>query len=135
MMNGMLAIRATGETFNGNGKTDILFPYKESNLFIAECKVWYGQSEFRKAIDQLEGYLGWDDTKTSLLIFYRNKESMSTKISEMRECIKSLPNFRTIHSENNRGGIYILNHPQDDKKSYRLGLMVFNLYSPEKNKC
>ena len=127
MMNGMLTIRATGETFNGKGKTDILYPYKESNLFIAECKIWYGPSEFKKAVNQLEGYLGWDDTKTSLLIFYRGKESMSDKISEMRECIKSLPNFRSILSENNRGGIYILNHPQDNKKSYRLGLVVFNL--------
>lgn len=126
MLNGMLSIRATGETFNGKGKTDILYPYKEKNIFIAECKVWHGQSEFVKAIDQLEGYLGWNDTKTALIIFYRNKESMSEKIIEMRNHIKSRANFRTTLAETNRGGRFLMDHPQDSKKSYYLELIVFN---------
>jgi hypothetical protein len=33
---------ATGETFNGQGKTDILIRHKNSNVFIAECKIWSG---------------------------------------------------------------------------------------------
>lgn len=126
MLNGMLEIRATGETFNGKGKTDILYPYKEKNIFIAECKVWHGQSEFVKAIDQLEGYLGWNDTKTALIIFYRNKESMYEKIIEMRNHIKSRNNFRACLAETNRGGRFLMDHPQDCKKSYYLELIVFN---------
>lgn len=126
MLNGMLSIRATGETFNGKGKTDILYPYKEKNIFIAECKVWHGQSEFIKAVDQLEGYLGWNDTKTALIIFYRNKESMSEKIIEMRNHIKSRNNFRTSLADTERGGRFLMDHPQDSKKSYYLELIVFN---------
>jgi len=126
MLNGMLSIRATGETFNGKGKTDILYPYKEKNIFIAECKVWHGQSEFIKAIGQLEGYLGWNDAKTSLIIFYRNKKSMSEKIIEMRDHIKSRDNFRACLAETNRGGRFLMDHPQDSKKSYYLELIVFN---------
>ena len=127
MLNGMLSIRATGETFNGNGKTDILYPYKEKNLFIAECKVWHGQSEFLKAIEQLEGYLGWNDAKTALLIFYRNKESMTEKIVEMRDIIKHRPNCRTLLFTSERGGRFVIDHPQDSNKSYYLELIVFNL--------
>lgn len=46
---------ATGETFNKGGKTDLLMKYSKdnSNLFIAECKFWHGQSEFHQAISQL----------------------------------------------------------------------------------
>jgi len=62
---------ATGETFNRNGKTDILLKYEDgTNLFVAECKFWYGSKEFEKAINQLfDRYLTWRDSKTAL-IFY-----------------------------------------------------------------
>jgi hypothetical protein len=33
---------ARGEVFNGNGKTDILLPWKDRNAFIGECKFWKG---------------------------------------------------------------------------------------------
>ena len=94
MLNGMLSIRATGETFNGNGKTDILYPYKEKNLFIGECKIWDGPSTITNGIGQLEGYLGWNDMKASLIIFYKNKDSMTKKIDEMCGAIRSLPNCK-----------------------------------------
>ena len=47
--------RATGETFNKNGKTDILIRDQGKNVFIAECKIWRGQSQYKEAIDQLQG--------------------------------------------------------------------------------
>jgi hypothetical protein len=34
---------AQGESFNRCGKTDILLPYENRNLFVAECKFWSGQ--------------------------------------------------------------------------------------------
>jgi hypothetical protein len=41
---------ASGETFNKEGKTDIILKYAPdgSNLFVAECKFWHGSSEFLK---------------------------------------------------------------------------------------
>ena len=36
---------ATGETFNKSGKTDILLRYQNSNVFIAECKIWKGKKK------------------------------------------------------------------------------------------
>ena len=49
--------KASGETFNSTGKTDILIRHENQNIFIAECKVWGGKSTFLNAIDQLIGYL------------------------------------------------------------------------------
>lgn len=64
---------ATGETFNKNGKTDILLKYVDgTNLFIGECKFWHGASEFSKAINQLfDRYLTWRDSKVALIFLYQ----------------------------------------------------------------
>lgn len=65
---------ATGETFNKSGKTDILLKYDSSVVFIAECKFWSGESQYLKTIDQLLGYLTWRNSKSSVIIFSKNKE-------------------------------------------------------------
>ena len=68
---------ATGETFNRAGKTDIILKYAKdaSNLFVAECKFWYGNAEYQKSISQLfDRYLTWRDSKVALIFFVKNKE-------------------------------------------------------------
>ena len=72
-LNGQYEGSATGETFNGNGHTDILVRGGNANLFIAECKIWHGQKQFIEAIDQLLGYVTWRDTKTAIIVFNRNQ--------------------------------------------------------------
>jgi hypothetical protein len=63
---------ATGETFNRTGKTDILLRYDNKNLFVAECKFWKGQSQYKDAINQLLNNLTVRDTQASLLVFSKN---------------------------------------------------------------
>lgn len=41
-LNGLYEGQATGETFNFEGKTDILIRVEGKNIFIAECKFWTG---------------------------------------------------------------------------------------------
>jgi len=67
---------ATGETYNKNGRTDILLKYEDgSNLFVGECKWLKGEGEFSASINQLfDNYLTWRDSKTALIFFLRNKE-------------------------------------------------------------
>ena len=71
-LNGHYQGSATGETFNAEGKTDILIRADGRNAFIAECKFWRGQKKLQEAIDQILGYLTWRDTKTSLIVFNKN---------------------------------------------------------------
>ena len=63
--------RATGETFNRRGKTDIIIKEEDSgsNVFIAECKIWRGETAHKKALDQLIKNVTWRDTRTALIIF------------------------------------------------------------------
>lgn len=72
-LNGHYEGNATGETFNYEGKTDILIREQGKNIFIAECKYWGGPKKLTETIDQLLGYSSWRDTKVAVIIFNRNK--------------------------------------------------------------
>ena len=66
-LNGQYEGQATGETFNYEGKTDILIR-TDGNIFIAECKFWSGSAALNDALDQLLSYTSWRDTKTALVV-------------------------------------------------------------------
>ncbi|MBX8827723.1 hypothetical protein HBA93_19140, partial [Ochrobactrum sp. SFR4] len=93
-LNGHYEGKATGETFNAEGKTDILVRDEGRNIFIAECKFWRGDKGFSDTIDQLLGYLSWRDTKTAIMVFNRNKD-MSNVLSKIRSLTESHPLFKT----------------------------------------
>ena len=64
-LNGQYEGQATGETFNFDGKTDILIRVEGKNIFIAECKFWNGPESFNKALDQLLNYASWGGIRKS----------------------------------------------------------------------
>lgn len=87
-LNGHYKGTATGETFNANGKTDILIKEKDRNVFIAECKFWHGQKEFNDAIDQLLSYLSWRDSKCALVVFNRTRNTSGVR-EKMHETMQA----------------------------------------------
>lgn len=68
-LNGHFSGDASGETFNYEGKTDILIKVDGRNIFIGECKFWTGEKVYLETLDQILSYLSWRDTKASVLIF------------------------------------------------------------------
>lgn len=64
----------TGESFNNQGKTDILVREGVKNIFIGECKFWNGKEAYLSAIAQLNKYLTWEDSKVAIILFVRNKD-------------------------------------------------------------
>ncbi len=75
---------ATGETFSKAGKTDIRIQFKNKSAYIAECKIWHGISEFKKAIEQLFSYTTWRDIKTSLIVFNKENKDFTSIINKIR---------------------------------------------------
>lgn len=69
---GLKSRRATAETRNGQGKTDILIPDGTRNAFIAECKVYGGPDTIKDGVAQLLGYVGWRDPENDLIVFVRS---------------------------------------------------------------
>lgn len=126
-LNGHYEGQATGETFNFDGKTDILIRVDGKNIFIAECKFWKGPKAFRKSIDQLLNYSTWRDTKTALLVFNRDAE-MSTVLKRIPEAVKDHPNYKTSRDYDSETGFrYILRHRDDPNREIVLTVLVFNI--------
>ena len=76
---------ATGETFNKQGKTDILLRYRDHNLFVAECKIYTGPKAIGAALDQLLSYLTWRDSVAAIVLFVTRKDFTAA----MRQAIEA----------------------------------------------
>jgi len=118
---------ATGETFNYEGKTDILIRFEGKNLFIAECKFWKGEKALLDTIDQLLGYTSWRDTKTAILVFNRNK-NLSSVLGKIYETVKSHSCYKRETSTGQETEFrYIFHIPQDKNREIHLTIMVFDV--------
>jgi hypothetical protein len=131
-LNGQYQGKATGETFNNIGKTDILIRHENKNVFVAECKFWGGYEAMKKTADQLLDYTTWRDTRTALIIFSRNLD-FTNVISEAQRAMKD-------HQQHKSGPItesetrfrYTFSHPEDKQRDIIITLMLFNMPRPSK---
>jgi hypothetical protein len=126
-LNGQYEGQATGETFNFNGKTDILIRINGKNIFIAECKIWHGQKALKSTIDQLLDYLSWRDTKVAILVFNRNKE-LTSVLNSIPEVIEVHQNFKRMIDHNVETEFKFILHSNVDKnRELIVTLLVFDL--------
>jgi len=126
-LNGHFEGRATGETFNYGGKTDILLRENGRNVFIAECKFWKGPKHYQETIDQLLGYSSWRDAKVAILVFNRGTAA-STVLAGVRERTESHPNRkRTTEWKHESGYRYVFHHPGDTNRELTLTVLVFDV--------
>jgi len=122
-------VTAAGETFNRIGKTDILLKYSRdnSNLFVAECKFWRGESEYHNAINQLfERYLTWRDSKVALIIFVKNQGFSNILIKLKDETKRHNLFHKEIGSRGESSFSYEFCLPQDKEKIVYLEVMAFH---------
>ncbi|OEJ21745.1 hypothetical protein AS594_39575 [Streptomyces agglomeratus] len=89
--------QSTGETLNGKGKTDILIRIGDRNVSISECKFYDGPKSVTKALEQLLGYTDNGGRRTSLLIFYREKDP-DARIADTIAAIRAHPHCESFDS-------------------------------------
>lgn len=126
-LNGQYEGQATGETFNFEGKTDIVIRSEGRNLFIAECKIWRGPQGLTEAVDQLLGYSTWRDTKTAILLFNRTK-NLSSVVEKVPATIAQHPNYkRTLPYGSGTGHRFVLHHKDDPGRELLLTVLAFDV--------
>ena len=126
-LNGQYEGQATGETFNYDGKTDILIREDDRNIFIAECKFWTGPVGLTKALDQLLSYASWRDTKTALLIFSRGKNT-STVLGGVPKTVIEHPNYKAEREANSETEFrYVFGHRDDTNREVIVTILVFDV--------
>lgn len=126
-LNGQFEGKATAETFNMAGKTDILLREGDRNVFIAECKFWKGPKAFGEAIDQLLGYATWRDSKSAILVFNRGTET-STVLAGIDTTSKAHANFKRAVAWPHESGFQYGFHANGDKnRELILTVLVFHV--------
>jgi hypothetical protein len=126
-LNGAFKGQATGETFNFQGKTDILMRFEGKNVFIAECKFWKGEQSFLETLDQLLSYLSWRDTKAAVLIFNRNAD-FSSVLAKIREAAPKHPLFKRDRGASGESAFrYVFAQPNDSNREIILTVLAFDI--------
>ena len=127
-LNGHYEGGATGETFNVEGKTDILIRVDGKNIFIGECKFWKGLAGLTATIDQLLSYTSWRDTKTAIIIFVRDV-AMSTVVPKVPEGLMTHQQFkRMVREEPDKASFRaIFGHKNDPSREVTVTVLAFDV--------
>lgn len=121
---------ATGETFNKDGKTDILLRARDgTNVFVAECAVWSGKKGFKSKIDQLFGYLTWRDLKAAVVLFVDRKqmEPVREQIEEGAEEHNAISTL--VEQRDESWWQYQAHFPENPDRSANLAVLAFHIPS------
>jgi hypothetical protein len=126
-LNGAFKGQATGETFNFQGKTDILIRVDGRNVFIAECKFWKGEKAFLGTIDQLLSYLSWRDTKAAVIVFNRNA-GFTAVLAKIADAAPKHPNFKRDLGKSGESTFrYVFAQPNDANREITLTVLAFDV--------
>ena len=122
-----IGTNSSAETFNRKGKTDIITKAPDdSNVFIAECKVWRGEKLFSEAIDQLLGYVTWRDTRTALILFVKNSGILDV-IEKARSTISQHVCYARYNGQTGDSSFSYIYRTKDDPQSQiAIELMIFH---------
>lgn len=131
-LNGHFQGAATGEAFRRKGKTDIRIEDKERSAFVAECKVWSGAGEVKKALEQMLGYLTWRDGKAALIFFNKHVAGFSELPVRFHDAIATHPYFI---SEASTGAVgeyrFLMRSAEDEGRRVTVHAFLFNVYWKE----
>ena len=127
-LNGHFEGQAAGEAFRKNGKTDISIEFETRAAFIAECKIWSGDSKLLEAVDQLLGYLTWRDVKTALIIFNKDVAGFTNIQEKLPEILKTYANFVGIESPTSGEWQLRVQSAEDEKRIIEVRVFLFNLF-------
>lgn len=90
---------ASGETFNKEGKTDIMLQTDDGPVFVAECAIWNGPKTMTEKINQLiENYLTWRDSKAAIILFV-DRDNMPRVRKKIPETVDEHPQFRSVEGQ------------------------------------
>jgi hypothetical protein len=126
-LNGQYEGGATGETFNFEGKTDILVRVRGRNLFIAECKFWKGAKGLSEAIDQVLRYTTWRDARVAIFLFNRDRQ-LTTVLEQITPTVTGRDDFvRPITYGGDTDFRFVVRHKDDPNRELTLTILVFEI--------
>jgi len=126
-LNGQFEGDATGETFNYEGKTDVLVKVGGRNVFVGECLIWDGPKSLSAKIDQILGYTSWRDTKVAIVVFSRRK-SFSSVVEQISPNVLEHPNtVEEVDVEEETRFRFKIRHRDDPDRHLTLTVLAYDV--------
>jgi len=89
---------ATGETFIGMGKSDLLLRWKNRDAFVGECKIWNGPAALTDGVEQLlTRYTLWRQSRIALILFIRDPADATRTIETAHQTIVDNIRTQSVH--------------------------------------
>lgn len=137
MLNSHYEGQATGETFNGSGKTDIIVRSEDRNVFVAECKWWSGATALAaseraepSALDQLLSYATWRDAKLALVVFV-GRQGIDRVLAAAKDALAAHPAFERWTQSRREGELCCrVRMSGDEDRSADLAVVFVHLPRP-----
>lgn len=125
--------QVTGETFIGDGKSDLLLRWRDRDAFVGECKIWKGQSALKAGVDQLlDRYTLWRQSRIALVVFIDQPSDATAIIAKAHTAVREHPRTTSVIdvSEPDRRGDYQVVASGDDQRPAQLTLLPVVLRRP-----
>ncbi len=127
-LNSIFEVKATGETFNNKGKSDIYLNIDKGNILVAECKFYSGKTNSHKTISQLIGYLSWRHNY-GIIINYCKRKDFSKIIKEAESIIKTHSSYQNRFEQLEETHFVSKNIlPTDQFKTVEIHHLYYNLF-------
>ena len=132
-LNALFFNKATGETFNKRGDTDIHLSFSKGDILIMECKIWNGAVEYIKGLNQLFSYLTWRNNYAVIITFSKNK-GCSDVVQNAKNAILNestfLKNALKEYGQGEFSSVHLF--PNDIGKKVEIHHLFFDLFYQEK---
>lgn len=115
ILNSIFPGKATGETFSKKGKSDIYLVFNQNNIFLAECKIWKGEQNYSKSIDQIFNYLTLNENYGIIITFIKNNNWSDLIVKASKA------------SQGNQ-------HFKKNGKEFKFGFITHNIFSEDQTK-
>jgi hypothetical protein len=121
-----------GESFSKIGKTDIRVYFEGKSAFIGECKIWHGEKEFTKALEQLSSYATWKDSKNSLIMFNKNNKDYNNTLKAITDCIQNDPRMNKVINLKPNEWDVVFRKSEENTEEMNIRIFIFDFYIGEK---
>ena len=118
---------AGGELFHKSGKTDIAIPFNNKATFVAECKLWKGESYINEGVTQLLSYTTWRDAKTMLIIFNKDNKDFSAIQSKINDIFTSRKDYVRSIAQRDGEWRFILTKADDSGRHIEVHVLMFDV--------
>ncbi|WP_203758340.1 hypothetical protein [Cellulomonas chitinilytica] len=133
VLNGSYEGLVTGETFIGDGKSDLLLRWRDRDAFVGECKMWSGSKALEAGVEQLlSRYTLWRQARVALVVFFDQPSDATTLIERACTAIREHPRTRRVidESEPARRSDYEVSGSGDERRPARLTFLPVVLRHP-----